>query len=128
MLSQTNRLWQLFFFLQILSVALLQLGQIGVLCNNDHDGTMTDGTPLGPRALSGKEHEISTQSPFVCYGLSSLDFPPPPPPLFFFFFLNICHNRLGQKVANFFWIAPDSKYFWLCSQSLLKLLNSAVAH
>lgn len=35
MLSQTNRVWQLLFsFLQILSVALLQLGQIDVLCNN----------------------------------------------------------------------------------------------
>lgn len=47
-------------------MVLLQLGQIDVLGNNGHDGTMTDGRPLKPRALSGKEHEFQ-----VCLPLST---------------------------------------------------------
>ena len=59
-------------------MALLQLGQIDVLGNNGHDGTMTDGRPLGPRALSGREHEfqlclpLSTKASAVSIFLLSL--------------------------------------------------------
>ena len=102
-------------------MALLQLGQIDVLGNNGHDGTMTDGRPLGPRALSGKEHEfqlclpLSTKASAVSIFLLSLSL-----------FLNICHNRLGQGLANSFWVVPDGQYVWLYGQSLLCLLTSAL--